>query len=157
MSTKFHLEPLQLSEFLPLFELTDEELHRRSSKWLVADANPDYPCRVSLADAEVGERVLATPFVHHDVQSPYRASGPVFVREIAQTVNLAVNEIPIMFHHRLLSLRAYDSAGMMVGASVIEGTELEKAIVGHFEDRDVEYQHIHNANPGCFNCAVQRA
>jgi hypothetical protein len=140
-----------------LFELTDEELHKRSTKWLVADADPGYPCRVSLADAEVGERVLATTFIHHDVQSPYRASGPVFVREIAQTANLVVNEIPIMFHHRLLSLRAYDSHGMMVGASVIQGNELEQAIVGHFENRDVEYQHIHNANPGCFNCSVQRA
>ena len=157
MSTKFHLEPLQIEEFLPLFKLSDEELHKRSAKWLVADTKPGYPCRVTLADAEVGERVLAMPFIHHDVQSPYRASGPVFVREIAQTVNLAVNEIPIMFHQRPLSLRAYDSDGMMVGAKVVQGTELEPAIVDHFENCVVEYQHIHNASPGCFNCAVRRA
>ncbi len=157
MSTKFRLEPLPIEDFLPLFKLSDEELHKRSARWLVADTKPGLPCRVTLADAEVGERVLATPFIHHDVQSPYRASGPVFVREIAQTVNLAVNEIPIMFHHRLLSLRAYDSDAMMVGAKVIQGAELEQAIVDHFENRDVEYQHIDNANPGCFDCTVRRA
>ena len=157
MSTKFRLESLSIEEFTPLFKLSDDELHKRSAKWLVADTKPGYPCRVTLADAEVGERVLATAFIHHDVQSPYRASGPVFVREIAQTVNLAVNEIPIMFHQRPLSLRAYDSDGMMIGAKVVQGTELEQAIVDHFENCDVEYQHIHNASPGCFNCAVRRA
>ena len=157
MSAKFRLEPLPIEEFLPLFKLSDEELHKRSAMWLVADAKPGYPCRVSLADAEVGERILATPFVHLDVQSPYRASGPLFVREIAQTANLAVGEIPIMFEHRLLSLRAYDSEGMMVAARVVPGTELEQAIVEHFETRDVEYQQIHTASLGCFDCTVQRA
>ena len=157
MSTKFRLEPLPIEDFLPLFKLSDVELHKRSAKWLVADAKPGYPCRVTLADAEVGERVLATPFVHHDVQSPYRASGPVFVREIAQTVNLAVNEIPIMFHHRLLSLRAYDSQSMMVAARVVQGTELEQGIMEHFETCEVDYQHIHNASVGCFDCTVRRA
>lgn len=157
MSTKFRLEPLPIEEFSPLFKLSDAELHARSAKWLVANAKPGYPCRVTLADAEVGERVLATPFVHHDVQSPYRASGPVFVRETAQTAHLAVGEIPIMFHRRLLSLRAYDSEGMMIAAKVVRGTELEQAIVEHFETREVEYQHIHNASVGCFDCAVRRA
>ena len=75
---------------MPLFRLSDEELHERSAQWLVADAKPGYPCRVTLEDAEIGERVLAVPFIHHDVQSPYRASGPVFVRESAQTAKPAV-------------------------------------------------------------------
>ena len=157
MSTKFRLVPRPIEEFLPLFKLSDEELHKRFARWLVADAKPGIPCRVTLADAEVGERVLATPMTHHDVQSPYRASGPVFVREAAQTVHLTVNEIPIMFRHRLLSLRAYDSDGMMLGARVMQGTELEQAIEDHFGNTDVEYQHIHNAEPGCFNCTVLRA
>ena len=106
MSVNFRLEPLLKDDFLPLFTLSDAELHERSAKWLVADSKPGYPCRVTLADAEIGDRVLAVSFIHHDVQSPYRASGPVFVREIGQTASLAINEIPIMFNHRLLSLRA---------------------------------------------------
>lgn len=157
MSINFLLVPLPLEEFLPLFELSDEQLQARSARWMVADEKPGYPCRVSLADAEVGERVLAVPFTHHDVRSPYRASGPVFVREGAQPANLEVNEVPVMFHHRLLSLRAYDSSGMMMGATTVHGAELADAIAAHFEDPRVEYQHIHNASPGCFDCAVRRA
>ena len=80
----------------------------------------------------------------------------MFVRETAEPAYLEVNEIPSMFRHRLLFLRGYDSAGMMIDAQVIQGTELDKAIVDHFENRDVEYQHIHNANPGCVNCTVRR-
>ena len=157
MPTNFRLEPLRIEEFMPYFKLSDEELQKLSAKWIVADTKPGIPCRVSLADAEVGERVLAMPFIHHDVQSPYRASGPVFVREIAETANLAVNEIPIMFRHRLLSVRAYDSDSMMVDAQVIQGTDLKQTILDQFENCDVEYLHIHNANPGCFDCTVRRA
>ena len=157
MSQDFLLSPLSMEEFRPLFGLGDEGLSIRSAMWIVADAAPCYPCRVSLQDAAVGERVLATSFMHHDVHSPYRASGPVFVRETAKQANLAVNEIPPMLRMRLLSLRAYDSAGMMIGAQVMEGAELDKAIATHFEDHHVDYQHIHNANPGCYNCSVRRA
>ena len=156
MPSEFRLVPLSMDEFAPLLTLGDEELRERSSMWLVADAKPGYPCRVSLADAEVGERILATPFIHHDVQSPYRASGPVFVRENARAARPAVGETPTMFRHRLLSLRAYDAEGMMVAATVVQGTELEQAIVEQFEGTEVEYQHIHNASLGCFDCAVER-
>lgn len=157
MTSDFLLVPLAIEEFLPLFELSDEQLRERAAMWLVADAKPGFPCRVSLADAEVGERVLAIPFTHHDVQTPYRGSGPVFVRERAEPAKLRVNEVPIMLQHRLLSLRGYDSSGMMLAAKVVPGAELVAAINEHFNDPHVEYQHIHNASPGCFNCAVRRA
>ena len=108
-------------------------------------------------DAEIGERVLATSFVHLDVPTPYRSSGPIFVRETAQTADLGVGEVPRMFNDRLLSLRAYDSEGMMTTAKVVPGTELAQAIVEQFMDDNVEFQQIHNASVGCFDCTVRRA
>jgi hypothetical protein len=112
---------------------------------------------VSLADAEVGETVLLVQFMHHDVNSPYRGSGPVFIRRDASTANPAVGEIPIMFRHRVLSIRAYDELAMMVGAELVNGTELEGTIQRLFTDEKVSYVHIHNAGPGCYNCSVVRA
>ncbi len=123
---------------------------------MIADEKPGFPCRVSLADAEVGETVLLLPFVHHDVASPYRASGPIFVRRGAATAMPAVGEIPLMFRHRLLSVRAYDAGGMMVGAEVVKGSELEPSIGHLFARERVNYLHIHNASPGCYNCRVVR-
>ncbi|HJS58772.1 MAG TPA: DUF1203 domain-containing protein [Vicinamibacteria bacterium] len=124
---------------------------------MVVDEKPGFPCRVSLVDAEVGETVLLVPFTHHDVSTPYRASGPIFIRSHARTANPAVDEVPIMFKHRQLSIRAYDEAAMMVDAKVVTGTDLEATIRHLFANESVGYLHIHNAGPGCFNCSVVRA
>ncbi|MEO0731817.1 MAG: DUF1203 domain-containing protein, partial [Bacteroidota bacterium] len=86
---------------------------------LVADTNPGYPCRVSLKDAAIGEEILAFHYEHHAVDSPYRASGPVFVRVGAAPATPTVNEIPPILRKRSLSLRAYDTEAMMVAARTL--------------------------------------
>jgi hypothetical protein len=108
-------------------------------------------------DAPIGETVILTPFQHHDVSSPYQSAGPIFVRETAQTTKPKPNEIPVMFHHRLLSVRAYNEAAMMKAAKVVEGKALQETIRNFFTNSDIAYLHVHNAAPGCFNCMVQRA
>lgn len=125
---------------------------------MVADAKPAFPCRVSLADAEVGETVLLLPFRHHDTASPYQASGPIFIREHAQSAEPAAGEIPPLFtvNQRLFSLRAYDEHGMMKHAGISPGTELDTALPKLFDDPEVAYLHIHFARPGCFAAAVVR-
>ncbi len=157
MSAHFRMVALPAESFAPLFALAEGELRSRAMRLVVADASPGYPCRVSLADAEPGERLLLLPYTHHDVDSPYRASGPIFVRERADTAHPAVNEIPLMLRHRLLSLRAYDASGMLVAAEVAEGTTLDERIRLAFADPLVTYLHLHNARPGCFNCRLERA
>jgi hypothetical protein len=61
-----------------------------------------------------------------------------------------------MFRHRLLSIRGYDAAAMMVSAEVVNGADLEETIRRLFADENVGYLHIHNARPGCYNCRVVR-
>ena len=153
----FRLQALAAGPFQALSGCTDEELARRGVKRMVVDEKPGYPCRVSLADAEVGEVVYLLSYLHHDVQSPYRSAGPIFVRVGAATATPAVNEIPPMFRSRMLSVRAYDGAALMVDAEVVEGQMLEEAIQRMLADSRVSYLHVHNARPGCFNCAVVRA
>lgn len=153
----FQFQALQAKQFDHLPRCTEEELVARGIRRMVVDAKPGYPCRVSLADAEVGEVVYLLSHVHHDVPSPYRSAGPIFVREGVSTAMPSPNEVPAMFQHRLLSVRAYDDAAMMVSADVIEGQALEGTIRRLFESQSVSYLHIHNAKPGCFNCRVVRA
>jgi hypothetical protein len=155
--TAFQFVALSYEQFAPLFHLGDTDLGAMNARRVVVDEKPGVPCRVSLADAEVGETVLLLPFTHHDVASPYRASGPIYVRSGAHTAMPAVGEIPLMFRHRLLSLRAYDQAAMLINAAVANGTELETTIGDLFRDPAVRYLHIHNARPGCYNCRVVRA
>jgi hypothetical protein len=157
MDTDFRIVALPAEAFEPFFRMGDAELQAAGGRRVVADEKPGFPCRVSLADAEVGETVLLLPFTHHDVATPYRASGPVYVRSGAAPARPEVGEIPQMLQHRLLSIRAYDEAAMLVGADVAEGRDLEATIRRLFADPSARYLHVHNARPGCYNCRVVRA
>jgi hypothetical protein len=157
MSTPFQITGLPIEQFTSLFTLTDEGLKQLGARRMLADDKPGYPCRVSLVDAEVGEEVLLLPFTHHDVNSPYRASGPIFVRTNAELAKLEVNEVPELLRNRFLSIRGYDTNAMMLAADAVHGKDLEEHLWRFFSDHRVEYIHIHNARPGCYNCRVDRA
>jgi Protein of unknown function (DUF1203) len=156
MQTPFQITGLPIEKFSSLLRQSDEELRSAGARRMVADKNPGFPCRVSLVDAEPGEDVLLISFTHHDVLTPYRADGPIFVRVNAETAKLEVNEVPAMIRSRLLSIRGYDSAGMMLISDVVDGRDLEEHLERFFTDPTVEYIHIHNARPGCYNCRVDR-
>jgi hypothetical protein len=157
MTHSFRFVALPAEPFASLFRLSEAELRSRAIRRVVVDEKPGYPCRVSLADAEIGETVLLLPFEHHGADSAYRASGPIFVRRDVATARPGVGEVPTMFRHRLLSVRAYDEGAMMVGAEVGTGDELEGVVERLFKQAAVSYLHIHNAGPGCYNCSVVRA
>jgi hypothetical protein len=157
MKTNFRIVGLPLGQFQPLFSLDDNELAQKGARRLVVDAKPGFPCRVSLQDAEIGERIILVPFVHHDVESPYRASGAIFVRETAKQVELASGEIPDVVASRVMSVRAYNDKGMMVNATVTPGKELKSQIEELVADSGVSYLHLHNAGAGCYSCRVERA
>jgi hypothetical protein len=101
-----------------------------------------------------GERVLLLPYCHQPGASPYRSSGPIYVRETAGRACPAVGEVPYMLRHRLLSFRAYDQFHMMVGAEVAEGRDLEAVVDGLLEPAGASYIHVHNAKPGCYTCRI---
>lgn len=157
MNTNFIIKPIEKSMFSECFNLNDQQLEKFSAKWMIADSKPGFPCRVSLKEAEIGERVLLVPYKHHDVNSPYKASGPIFIREDAVEAKLNINEIPEILTKRLLSVRAYSEDSLMIHAETTLGSGLETIIHNMLTDANVKYLQVHSANPGCFNCTVYRA
>jgi hypothetical protein len=155
-SVQFRIVALPIDPFAPLLSLSDTELAKHGARRYVADKKPGFPCRVSLRDADPGERVILLPYAHHASDSPYQASGPIFVREDAQQAHPQVGEIPEVLRGRLLSIRAYDPAGMMLDADVAQSAELPTQIARFFADPQVAYLHVHNARPGCYSCRVDR-
>lgn len=153
----FEIRGLEPAQFQPLFDLADAELATRGMQRMRVDAAVGYPCRVSLEDAPVGEEVLLLPFTHQDSPSPYRASGPIFVRRGIVEARRIVGELPAYLTRRLLSVRAYDDAGMMVAAEVVEGREAGPLFESLLVRTDVSYLHVHFAKRGCFACRVGRA
>lgn len=152
----FQIHALPPEPFASLLALPDDALHARGIRRVIADGRPAYPCRVSLQDAVAGEHLLLLPYAHQNADTPYRASGPIYVREAAAQAHPAPGEIPELLRSRLLSLRAYDAQGMMRAAEVVPGTALEAGIAALLADAGVDTIHLHFARPGCYACRVER-
>ena len=58
---------------------------------------------------------------------------------------------------RILSLRAFDSSGLMVDADLADGRELEVAIERLFANPAATYIHAHYAKRGCYAARIDRA
>jgi hypothetical protein len=155
--TSFQLVGLSREQFAPLFALSDAELSALNARRVVATTKPGYPCRVSLADAEIGEELLLLPYEHQPANSPFKASGPIFVRKAAVQSMVDPGVIPDYVRARLMSVRAYDAADQIIDATVCAGSDAGAAIQKMFSDAEVAYIHLHNANRGCFSCAAHRA
>jgi len=152
----FRVTGLPAEQFAGLFSLSDQELAARGAVRRIADIKPGYPCRVSLTDAEPGQEVILTHFEHHPVDSPFRASHAIYVRKGEEAYE-AVDQVPEQLRLRLLSVRAFDEKGMLVGADVVDGKQLEGVIDRLFEDDRADYLHVHYAKPGCYAARIERA
>ncbi|MCB1042845.1 MAG: DUF1203 domain-containing protein [Acidobacteria bacterium] len=124
------------------------------SEWVIAKGYPGYPCRVSLQDAQPGERVLLVHYTHHAVSTPYRAAGPIYIREQAENAQFDQGVCPPFFQGRQLSMRAYTHKGYLANARVCEGVDASDSLNSLFENPKVAYVHIHFAAPGCYCCTA---
>ncbi len=154
---KYQLSGLEPQDFEPLFDLDEAELAARGMRRMQVDAPFGYPCRISLEDAPVGEPVLLLPYTHQDSRSPYRASGPIFVRRGQRAAAKFVDRLPPYLSKRPLSVRAYDAADEMVDAEVVDGSQAETLFRDYLSRDDVSYLHVHFARRGCYACRVDRA
>lgn len=152
----FQLVGLPAEPFADLFDLADADLAAYHAQRVVATAQPGYPCRVSLTDAEVGDELLLLPYAHQPAGSPYNASGPIYVRKGARQRSLEAGVVPDYVRLRLMSARAYDAAHMIIDAAVCDGTNAASEIERMFGNEAVAYIHLHNAKRGCYSCRADR-
>jgi hypothetical protein len=153
----FIVSALPAEPFAPLFGLSDQALAERRAVRREVDAKPGFPCRVSLEDAEPGETVLLLNYEHQPAATPFRASHAIYVREGRAQAAPAQDEVPALFRHRIMSLRAFSGAGMMLAAEVAPGAELEPAVERLLAKPDVAYLHAHYAGMGCYAARIDRA
>lgn len=153
----FRITGLSAEPFAHLFGLPDAALAAHGARRYVADKTPGFPDRIELRDVQPGESVLLVNFVHHDADTPYRASHAVYVNEGATATYRRSNEVPAALATRLLSLRAFDVEGMMIEADVVDGGEMEAVVGRFFADPRVGYIHAHFAKRGCYAARIDRA
>ena len=152
----FAVSSLPIEPFSPLFALDDDALARRGMLRVVADAPFAFPCRVTLDDAEPGERLILLNHEHQPADSPFRSAHAIYVREAATAPVTTTDALPPALRRRLLSLRGFDAAGMLRDADVVEGAAAEPVIARMLVDPAVAYLHAHYARPGCYAARIDR-
>ncbi len=152
----FRISGLEPSLFRSLFGASDEELAARGAQRMIVDDEPGFPDRIELRDLSVGESVILTNYTHLDAASPYRSSHALFVREGATRAYDAFDEVPAVLLRRLLSVRVFDAAAMMVDAAVLDGELLFDWIADRFDDDRADFIDVHSAKRGCFLARVKR-
>ena len=152
----YRIRGLDPAPFQPFFEMPDEELEKHGVMRMTVTAKPSFPCRVTLEDRDVGERVLLLNQVSHDVANPYRASHAIFVTEGADKAAEFVDEVPPVLATRILSLRGFDDQGLMADALLTQPGETDAGIRKLFANPDIATIHAHNATRGCFAARIER-
>jgi len=153
----YQISGLDPSPFKHLIGLTDEALSAHGAIRMTADKKPSFPCRVTLDDAEIGETLLLVNHVSHDGDNPYRASHAIFVSEGATEAARYQDAIPPALDRRILSLRAFDEAGMMTDAALAQPGEADAVIRRLLAEPAVDHIDAHNAIRGCFAARVDRS
>lgn len=153
----FQIHALAPDQFESLFSLSDEELAKARATRVLVEAKPGFPCRISLADAEIGETVILVNYKHQPADSPFHATHAIYVRENVQQVFPDVGTVPKVLETRLISIRAFNDRHYIVDADVVEGASLSEAIPAMLQNSTTDYLHLHNAKLGCFIARVTRA
>ena len=153
----FRIKGLSPEPFAPLFGLPEVELAARGIIRYQVDKSPGFPDRVEMRDAAPGETVLLLNHICQPASTPYCARHAIFVREGATRTYDEVDVVPDVLRRRLLSLRGYDSSGMMLDADVVEGVDAEPTILRLFGNAAISYIHAHNAKRGCYAGLILRS
>jgi hypothetical protein len=153
----FQITALPAEPFADLFALSDQDLAEHLAVRVIADAKPGYPCRVSLADAEVGEELILVNHQHQPSATPYRATHAVYVRKGARQARPAIGEVPEQLRSRMLSLRAFGDDGMIVTAELAGDAAIAPALDQLLAEPNVAYVQIHFAKFGCYAARAERA
>ncbi len=153
----FRITGLPPELFQPLFGLPDAQLARHGAVRCIVDRKPGYPDRIELRDPDPGESVLLVNYAHLPVETPFRSSYAIYVREGARARYDRINEVPEQFRSRVLSLRAFDENDMLCDADIVEGGAVEGLIERLLSRPETAYIHAHYAKPGCFAARIDRA
>lgn len=153
----YRITGLSPEPFSHLFGLSGDDLAQRGVRRIVAQEGDRLPDRIELRDARPGEALLLINHVHQPADTPYRASHAIFVREGATRAGDVVDSVPKSMRTRMLSLRAFDEAHMMVDAALVDGSGAGEAIERLFRDTGVAYLQAHYALRGCYAARIERA
>jgi len=153
----FVVTGLDPEPFAHLYGLSDAALKEQGAYRYTADSSPGFPDRIEMRDVEIGETLLLVNHASMDKETPYKASHAIFVREGADARYQEADVIPPVMHRRSLSLRAFDSTGMMLDAALAEGDAIAPTVERLLDSSSVDCIHAHYALRGCYAGLITRS
>lgn len=153
----YRITGLSPAPFRPLYGLSDAALAWHGAQRWTATADSRLPDRIEMRDAAPGETLILVNHEHQPAPTPYRAAHAIFVREGATAAYDRVDEIPEVLRSRVLSLRAFDPAHLMIDAELVDGRDAGAAIKRLLDNPQVDYLHAHYATRGCYAGRIERA
>lgn len=153
----FVVTGLDPEPFAHLYGLSDAALKEQGAYRYTADSSPGFPDRIEMRDVEIGETLLLVNYASMDKETPYKASHAIFVREGADARYQESGVIPQVMHRRPLSLRAFDSTGMMVDAALAKGDAIATTAQRLLDNPSVDCIHAHYALRGCYAGLITRS
>jgi hypothetical protein len=152
----FRVSGLNPEPFRHLYGLSEAQLLAQGARRYTVDKTPGFPDRIELRDLAPGETALLVNYTHQAADTPYRASHAIFVREGAQKCVSVIDEIPEVMQRRMLSLRAFDAAHMMVDATLVDGRQARETVERLLSNDSVAYIQAHYAQRGCYAARIER-
>ncbi|KAA2285268.1 DUF1203 domain-containing protein [Arenimonas fontis] len=154
---KIRIRGLSPEPFRALLDAPRDRPPAPRAVWRTVNAMPGFPCRISLADAEPGETVLLTNYLHQPADTPFQASHAIYLRPGAARWD-SLDELPPVFLNRpTLALRAFDRKGWLRGAVLTANTDLLDTARELLSEPKVAYLHAHYPALGCYAAWVGRA
>lgn len=122
---------------------------------LVADED-GAPLRCCLRETRAGERLALIAYRPAGAHGAYREIGPVFVHADPCEGYAEPGTYPPGFRDRQQVFRAYDKAGRIADALLVEGAEAEAGIRRLLDRPEVATVHSRNVLYGCYMFAIDR-
>jgi Protein of unknown function (DUF1203) len=117
-----------------------------------------YPCRHCLREASAVNGMLLLSYQTPKPKSVYGQPTAIFLCALACERFERSDAIPDIVRHRLVSLRAFRSDGMMIydANQLVEGCH-DAVVREIFSREDVAFINAHTAKAGCMLCHIERA
>jgi hypothetical protein len=120
---------------------------------------PGAPCRQCLQNALVGEEMLLLSWHLPRPQGIYWTASPIFLHADRCPFFAEADTVAPILTTRLISVRAYDNAGMCLYdlGDVAEGVEPVSFLLHRaLGDDRTDFVNVHTARPGCLLCQVEQ-
>jgi hypothetical protein len=118
-----------------------------------------YPCRHCLREASGEQGMLLLSHQAPEPRSVYGHPTAIFLCAQACARFDAPDTVPEIVRNRQVSLRAFNSDGMMLYTAneLVEGAGHDAAIRRIFDRAEVAFINVHTTKAGCMLCHIARA